>query len=332
MGRFLKILTTVLSVLTVVGGGGVFWGYSQFKGSGPLADGVTVIIKRGSGAKAIARDLHQAGVLSGSWVLRVAARMSAGGPLKAGEYAFPPAISPEGVLRTLQGGKTVVRRVTFAEGLTTAEILSQLALTEGLMGIVTAVPAEGALLPETYHFSYGDKRQAIVGRMSASLQDQLADLWAKRAPGLPLDSPRDALILASIVERETARPAERPRIAQVFLNRLAKGMRLQSDPTVVYGLMKRQRPLSRPLTIADLKVPSPFNTYLIGGLPPSPICNPGSVSLESVLRPAQSEELYFVADGAGGHLFAKTLKEHNLNVARWRKIRTKQKNDRKKSQ
>ena len=332
MGRFLKILTAVLSVLTVVGGGGVFWGYSQFKGPGPLADGVTVIIKRGSGAKVIARDLHQAGVLSGPWVLRVAARMSAGGPLKVGEYAFAPAISPEGVLRALQSGNTVVRRVTFAEGLTTAEILSQLALTEGLMGIVMPVPAEGALLPETYYFSYGDKRQAIVGRMSASLRDQLADLWAKRAPGLPLDSPRDALILASIVEKETAKPAERPRIAQVFLNRLAKGMRLQSDPTVVYGLTKGQRPLSRPLTIADLKTPSPFNTYLIGGLPPSPICNPGSASVESVLRPAPSEELYFVADGTGGHVFAKTLKEHNLNVAKWRKIRPEPKNDRKKSQ
>jgi UPF0755 protein len=222
--------------------------------------------------------------------------------------------------------------VTFAEGLTTAEILSQLALTEGLMGIVTALPAEGALLPETYHFSYGDKRQAIVGRMAASLRDQLADLWAKRAPGLPLDSPRDALILASIVEKETAKAAERPRIAQVFLNRLAKGMRLQSDPTVVYGLTKGRRPLSRPLTTADLKTPSPFNTYLIGGLPPSPICNPGSASLESVLRPAPSEELYFVADGTGGHVFAKALKEHNLNVAKWRKIRPERKNDGEKSQ
>ena len=330
MGRFLKILTAVLfvlaSVLAIVGGGGVFWGYSQFKNPGPLAGDVTVIIKRGSGAKAIAHDLHQAGVLAGPWVLRVAARMSAGGPLKAGEYAFPPAISPEGVLRLLQSGKTVVRRVTFAEGLTTAEILSQLALTEGLMGIVTPVPAEGALLPETYHFSYGDKRQAIVGRMSASLRDLSADLWAKRAPGLPLNSPREALILASIVEKETAKPAERPRIARVFLNRLSKGMRLQSDPTVVYGLTGGQRPLSRPLTVADLKAPSPFNTYLIGGLPPSPICNPGSASLESVLRPAPSEELYFVADGTGGHVFAKTLKEHNLNVAKWRKIRPDRKN------
>ncbi|MAF96913.1 MAG: aminodeoxychorismate lyase [Rhodospirillaceae bacterium] len=284
MGRFLKIPAAVLFVLAcvlAVVGGGVFWGYSQFKGTGPLAGEVTVIIKRGSGANAIAHDLHQAGVLAGPLVFRVAARMSAGGPLKAGEYAFPPAISPEGVLRLLQSGNTVVRRVTFAEGLTTAEILSQLALTEGLMGIVTAVPAEGALLPETYHFSYGDKRQAIVGRMSASLRDLLADLWAKRAPGLPLNSPREALILASIVEKETAKPAERPRIARVFLNRLTKGMRLQSDPTVVYGLTGGQRPLGRPLTVAD---------------------------------------------GAGGHVFAKTLKEHNLNVAKWRKIRPERKN------
>jgi UPF0755 protein len=326
MGRLLKILTAVLSVLSVIGGGGVFWGYSEFRGPGPLAREAVVIIKQGSGAKAIARDLHQAGVLDGPLTFRAAARFSAGGPLKAGEYAFPAAISPEGVLRLLQSGKTVVRRVTFAEGLTTAEILSQMALTEGLKGIFTQAPAEGSLLPETYHFSYDDMRQALVGRMSSAMRKLLADLWAKRAPALPLNSPREVLILASIVEKETAKAAERPRIAAVFLNRLAKGMRLQSDPTVVYGLTEGVRSLGRPLTAADLKSPSPFNTYLIGGLPPSPICNPGSASLESVLRPAQTEELYFVADGTGGHVFAKTLNQHNLNVAKWRKIRSERKN------
>ena len=322
MGRLLKISTATLSVLTVVLGGAVLWGYAQYKRPGPSKTEITVIIERGTGIDGISRELHQAGVLDDPLVFRIAARLAANdNPLKAGEFAFAPGMSPEGVLRHLQVGKTVVRRVTFAEGLTTAEIVFQLAATKGLTGLVAPVPGEGALLPETYHFSFGDRRQDIVRRMARARNELLKNLWKNRTPGLPLKSPEEAMVLASIVEKETAKPAERPRIAAVFLNRLKKNMRLQSDPTVVYGLTGGERPLGRLLTRADLKSPSPFNTYLIDGLPPSPISNPGGASMESVLRPAETDDMYFVADGTGGHVFSATLEDHNRNVAKWRQFK-----------
>ncbi len=321
MGQTHKILLFFVTVLIVGGGGAVYWGNAQFKQPGPLKTETTVIIEPGAGANAIARELHQAGVLANPLVFRLGVRLTgAGKPLRAGEYAFAAGISPSAVLALLRAGRTVVRRVTFAEGLSTVEILSQLARTEGLVGAVRSAPGEGTLLPETYYFSHGDKRRDMVRRMTAAMRDLLANLWDNRAEGLPLKSPEEALILASIVEKETALAIERPRIAAVFINRLNKGMRLQSDPTVVYGLTGGKRPLGRALLRADLKTPTPFNTYLIGGLPPAPISNPGAAALEAVLRPAQSKDLYFVADGSGGHVFSATLAEHNRNAAKWRKL------------
>jgi len=320
MGRPSTIIASLLSLLAVAAGGAVLWGNAAFKRPGPLKTETTVIIERGAGVSAIARDLNRTGVLSHPLVFKIAARLGADDKrLKAGEYAFPSGISVQGVLRLLQSGKIVVRRVTFAEGLSTAEILSQLTLTKGLKGIVRPSPGEGTLLPETYHFAYGDQRGDIVRRMAKAMDILLANLWQNRDETLPLASPEQALILASIVEKETAVPGERPRIAAVFLNRLKKGMRLQSDPTVVYGLTGG-RAFDRTLNRADLKTPSPYNTYLIAGLPPGPISNPGAASLEAVFRPAASRDLYFVADGTGGHVFAATLKEHNKNVAKWRKL------------
>ncbi|MDA0305715.1 MAG: endolytic transglycosylase MltG [Proteobacteria bacterium] len=321
MGRFLEITLSLLAGVGLVLGGAVLWGNAQFKRPGPSTTEITLVIERDAGVNIIARDLYQAGVLSHQFPFRIMARLEAKEkPLRAGEYAFKAGISPEAVLKHLQSGKTVVRRVTFAEGLTTAEILAQLGQTKGLKGLVSPIPAEGALLPETYHFSFGDQRLTIIKRMRRDMQGLLARLWANRAPDLPLKSAKEALVLASIIEKETGVAAERPRIAGVFINRLNKKMRLQSDPTVAYGLTEGNGQLGRPLTRADLKRPSAYNTYLIDGLPPEPICNPGSASLEAVLRPAPTKELYFVADGSGGHVFAKTLKEHNRNVARWRKI------------
>lgn len=321
MGRFLKIMAFVICGLSLLAGGAAVWGRAQFKTPGPSNEEISIIIDRGMGIDAIAGNLHRAGVLAGPLVFRIAARLlSADKSLKAGEYAFAPGISPEGALELLQSGKTVARRVTLAEGLSTAEILALLRRTEGLLGTVWPVPGEGALLPETYHFSYGDQRQDVVRRMAGAMRGLVANLWRNRAPDLPFASPGEAVILASIVEKETALPAERTHIAAVFINRIKRGMRLQSDPTVVYGLTRGAGPLGRALTRADLKTASPYNTYLVGGLPPGPIANPGSASLEAVLRPAETNDLYFVANGNGGHVFAETLKEHNRNVAQWRKI------------
>ncbi len=325
MGPFARRIGLVLVLLGVVFTAVFVWAYAQFVRPGPLAAPKTVIVSRGAGLDDIAAQLTAAGVLPDSLVFRVGAWLSGRDKsLRAGEYLFAARISPRQAVALLQSGKTVVRRLTVAEGLTTTQVLAQLNRTEGLEGDLPSPPGEGALLPETYHFSYGERRDAVVTRMRAAMDDTLARLWDSRAPGLPLKSPREALILASIVEKETALPEERSRIAAVFLNRLGKGMRLQSDPTVAYALTGGRGPLGRPLSRADLKTPSPFNTYLIDGLPPGPVCNPGRAAMAAVLNPVATEDFYFVADGTGGHVFARTLGEHNRNVVRWRKFQENQ--------
>jgi len=320
MGRPLKIVAAIVALLAVAGGALAAWGYNAYISPGPSTAPVTVIIERGTGTNGIARALYGAGVLAEPLVFRLVARWGSGAPLKAGEYEFAAAITPKAAIELMRSGRTVVRRLTVVEGLTVADAMALLTGAAGLSGKLPAAPPEGSLLPETYHFSYGDKREQLLRRMQDAMRDLVENLWRNRSPEVPLMTPGQAVILASIVEKETAKPAERPRIAAVFLNRLKRKMRLQSDPTVVYGLTQGAAPLGRALTRADLKQPSPYNTYLIDGLPPTPISNPGSASLEAVLRPAATEDLYFVADGSGGHVFATTLEEHNRNVAKWRKL------------
>jgi len=280
-----------------------------------------VLIAPGSGAWDVARALYEAGVVDDPNVF-VAGVWQNGftTALKAGEYEFPAGSTPRQAMKIILSGKSVGYRLTIPEGLTSAEIGRLLADVEALGGKVGAIPPEGALLPETYFYRRGDLRSALLARMEAGMAKLIAKLWSSRAEGLPYATPEEALILASIVEKETAVAAERRKVAGVFVNRLRKGMRLQSDPTVIFAVTGGERPLERPLSKADLALDSPFNTYRYKGLPPAPIAHPGRESLSAVLDPEATDLFYFVADGNGGHVFAATLREHNKNVARWRRL------------
>ena len=286
-------------------------------------EGTVLRIKRGMGLRSIAEELAERELVGSATLFMVYAGISGKGrSLKAGEYLIPPGADMAAVMDILDRGETLVRRFTVPEGLTVRQILAALETAPAMTGDLKDIdlPAEGSLLPNTYHYSYGDSRADLLKRMQKAQSAVLAEAWSKRQEGLPIKTPEEALVLASIVERETALGAERPLVAGVFVNRLRKGMRLQSDPTVIYGVSDRLGVMDRPLSRRDLKTQHPHNTYVIAGLPPTPIANPGKASIEAVLNPAETDAFYFVADGKGGHAFARTLKEHNRNVAAWRKI------------
>lgn len=286
--------------------------------AGPMTETKNVIVPRGSSVREIAQILDQNDVLINPYLFRISARLMAKNQLKAGEYEFKKGLNVLEVTAMMRDGKTVIRQFTAAEGLTSFEIVNLLNSTPALSGELTGLPEEGSLLPETYHYTFNDSRSSLIERMQKDAKETLDDLWAKRAENLPLQSPRDALILASIVEKETGKMAEeRAMVASVFINRLRLRMPLQSDPTTIYALTGGLGTLGRKLTRADLMTQSPMNTYINLGLPPTPICNPGKKALEAVLHPKTSPFLYFVANGTGGHTFAKTLEEHNKNVAKW---------------
>ena len=327
MRWLLKAASVILAIAVVVAAATAFFGYRHYQQPGPLQADTTVVIESGSGVASIGRQLEDAGVIADARLFRIAARVSEQAQrLRAGEYRFQAGISLEKTIAKLVSGETVVRKITIPEGLTSAEIVALIENAEGLSGEIGEVPPDGSLLPETYHFTYGDPRTGIIERMRADMSAALDELWQARAADLPIATQEEAVILASIVEKETAVAAERPQVASVFVNRLRRGMRLQSDPTVVYALTQGAGPLDRPLTRADWKVDDPYNTYENDGLPPGPIANPGRESLRAALNPADTDYLYFVADGSGGHAFAKTLDEHNRNVAKWRRIRDAESN------
>jgi UPF0755 protein len=320
-----RILVVIVLGGAVVAGAVAYWSYQDFRASGPSTAETTVVIERGASVRAIAQQLQDQGVIRNGQVFALAVRFLADGDsLKAGEYRFPAAISAEQAMRMMIEGTVIEYRVTVAEGLTSAQVLAVVAAAPDLAGEAPAeIPAEGSLLPETYAFTRGDTRADIVARMAEAMDKTMAELWPKRAKDLPIATPEEAIILASIVEKETGLAAERPRVAAVFVNRLRLGMPLQSDPTIIYFLTGGKGPLDRSLTYADLDKPDPYNTYLNPGLPPGPIANPGRAAIEAVLNPPDTKDLYFVADGTGGHAFAETLEQHNKNVANWRKIQEK---------
>ena len=312
MEKLIIIFLIVLSVLA----------YMQIKGwiaeGGPLLNVTNVVVPKGASLKTVAEELSRAGVIDKPWLFRIMARINGlAKHLKAGEYQFMPGISLQAAMDKIARGEVFFRRITIPEGLTSGQIMYLIANYPDLEGEIDLDVKEGELLPETYSFELGASRNSIILQARAAMQKALEEVWASRDSSLPLKDVNELLTLASIIEKETGVPEERPLVASVFLNRLKKGMRLQTDPTVIYAITEGETSFGRSLKRADLKIDSPYNTYLNYGLPPGPICNPGREALMAAARPQQSDYLYFVADGKGGHRFARSLNEHNRNVKAW---------------
>ena len=306
-------------VLALTAGGAALLAWQRFEAPGPLAKDRAVVVPRGGLAPVVAA-LAAEGVITNPYELRVAALLTRDqGPLHAGELEFAAHASLRQVLRVLRAGKPVQHKITIPDGLTAAQVALLLEQGDTLTGD-PVLPAEGSVLPQTYLYDRGTTRAALAARAEATMKRALAAAWGSRDSNLPLASPEEALTLASLVEQETARPEERPHVAAVFLNRLRAGMKLQSDPTVVYAVTGGLGSLDRPLTHADLGFDSPYNTYKYAGLPPGPIAMPDITALQAALHPVESDDFYFVADGTGGHAFARTEGEHRQNVQRWREI------------
>ena len=324
--RLPGLLGLILIALLIAGGGLAY--VLLGPGPGPKEGGTdtTVILKRGSSLPQIAETLADAGVIRLPFTFGVLAKLTGGGAhLIAGEYAVPAQASAYDILTMIRAGKIVHHFITIPEGLSSAQVADLLNANPVLAGEAPVAP-EGSIMPQTYDVQRGQDRADVVADMTAAQTRLVTQLWAERARGLPYRTTEQALAMASIIEKETAQPSERPHVASVYLNRLAKGMRLESDPTIIYGIT-RGRPLGRSLTHADVVDPTPWNTYAVSGLPPTPIANPGRASIEAALHPASTPDLYFVADGTGGHVFAQTFEQHEKNVVRWRAIARSLKGD-----
>ena len=323
-GGLLSAMSSVLTLGVVVALGvlvGVTQVDRQANQPGSLAADKVVLIPRNTGTSEIAALLKREGVVDQPFLFELYALLNRSkGQLKAGEFQFKARTSMEGAIATLIEGKPILHSLTVPEGLTSEQIVARLRDNEILSGDVTEMPREGSLMPDTYRIERGMTRQQLVNRMAAAQREALNAVWAKRSPEIAIRTPQELVILASIVEKEAGKGDERPRVAGVFHNRLAKRMKLQSDPTIVYGLVGGKATLGRGISKEEITRPTPYNTYVVEGLPPGPIANPGRAALEAAANPARTKDLYFVANGTGGHAFAETYDQHLRNVARWRQI------------
>ncbi len=318
----------VLATLAICAAGliGKYW----FEKTGPLKTSQTIMIEEGNSVAQIARKLKAGGVIDNDMIFRLWVRAhNAQASLKAGEYLFTPQMSMFDVMNTIRSGKGVLYKVSLPEGLTVYQVFERLRNDETLVGELPEIlPPEGSLMPDTYPFTRGVSRQQILDRMAKAQTEFVQEVWQRRTSDLPINSIEELVTLASIVEKETGLDSERPQVASVFVNRLRAGMKLQSDPTIIYGIFGGAgKPKDRPIYRSDIDTPTPYNTYTIPALPPGPIANPGRAALEAVANPSRTDYFFFVANGTGGHAFAKTLDEHNDNVQRWRAIEAQRQKD-----
>ncbi len=313
----IKLFYAILGIVILSTFANILAGYLYLPG--PLQEKKIVLIEKGLSTGQISQRLYDAGVIGNSKFFEIICKIySIKTPLKSGEYAFTSRISPLQILRKLATGKSIIHKLKIPEGSMVSEIIEIINSQELLDGTISNNIPEGYLMPSTYFYSYGDKRENIIDKMRKAMSNALDEVMPKLSPNSPLKSRKDVLILASIVEKEAGNDLERPLIAAVFINRLKKNMKLQADPTSAYAVTDGKYKLKRPLTKSDLKIASPYNTYYIFGLPIGAISCPGKKSLEAVVNPAKTDDLYFVANGSGGHNFSKTLKDHNHHVQNFR--------------
>jgi len=319
-----SLVLTLITVAALLAVAAVAVGKRQLQAAGPLVQEKVVNIPR-AGVRDVADTLEREGVIEQPWFFIAAVLVQKSrGDLKSGEYLFARHASLQDVINTIIEGKVVQHPITIPEGLTSEQIVQRLLDIDILAGNIREIPREGSLLPETYRFTRGTQREQVIQRMQQAQRRLVQDVWERRNPDLPLKSPEELLTLASIVEKETGKPEERARVAAVFVNRLKQRMKLQSDPTIIYGLVGGKGTLGRPITRSEITQPTPYNTYTIEGLPPGPIANPGRAALEATANPARTREIFFVADGSGGHAFSETLDQHQRNVAKLRALEQQQ--------
>lgn len=327
---FANFVLSMVVLVVLAASAAVYFGKAEFDNPGPIAETTNFVVKRGAGINEIADGLERRGLVSDARIFKYGVQAYGHqGDMKAGEYEIKANASMRDIMDLLRSGKSVLHSLTIPEGLTVQQIFDRVASDEILVGdLPQEFPEEGALFANTMRFSRGTTREEIIRKMAADQKKLVEEIWARRDSDLPINDINEFVTLASIVEKETGRADERPRVAAVFINRLSKGMRIQSDPTIIYGLFGgKGKPSDRPIFKSDIEKPTPYNTYIIKGLPPGPIANPGRDALEAVAHPSKTKDLYFVADGTGGHVFAETLDEHNANVRRWREVEKKMKEE-----